>query len=163
MKRFVLLKVVSTRFLLVCFLSLKESTFETFESFLFSLQKFFPFSRKSNRFQLSWRHQMLKHKTRNTTCWITWSKHSLLMKCHIVNEKITSKNSTNTAITKIVPGPFVFAKIKHNLYWKINFLKQATYIRYILSKLSKSVQISTLTSSDSFLQRIAWKSKRAWN
>ena len=34
----------------------------------------------------------------------------------------------------------------------MKFLKQATCIRYILAKLSKSVQISTLTSSDSFWQ-----------
>ena len=37
---------------------------------------------------------------------------------------------------------------------EMKFLKQATYIRYVLAKLSKYVQISTLTSSDSFLQRI---------
>ena len=28
-------------------------------------------------------------------------------------------------------------KIKHNLYWKIKFLKQATYSRYVFAKLSK--------------------------
>ena len=33
-------------------------------------------------------------------------------------------------------------------------LKQATYIRYVLAELSKFVQISTETFSDSFLQRI---------
>ena len=32
--------------------------------------------------------------------------------------------------------------------------KQATYIRYVLAKLSKFVQIRTQTSSDSILQRI---------
>ena len=32
----------------------------------------------------------------------------------------------------------------------MNFLKQATYIKYILAKLSEFVQISLQTSSDSF-------------
>ena len=32
----------------------------------------------------------------------------------------------------------------------MKLLKQATYIRYVLAKLSKFVQISTQTSSDSF-------------
>ena len=45
-------------------------------------------------------------------------------------------------------------KIKHNLYWEMVLLKQGTYIRYVLAELSKFVQISTQTSSDSFLQRI---------
>ena len=34
----------------------------------------------------------------------------------------------------------------------MKLLKQATYIRYVLAKLSKFVQINTQTSSDSFLQ-----------
>ena len=33
----------------------------------------------------------------------------------------------------------------------------------LLAKQSKFVQISTLTSSDSFLQGIPWKLNRAWN
>ena len=41
-------------------------------------------------------------------------------------------------------------RIKLNLYWKMKFLKQATYMRYVLAKLSKFVQISTLTSPDFF-------------
>ena len=53
--------------------------------------------------------------------------------------------------------------IKHNFYWKTKFLKQATYIGYVKAKLSKSVQISMLTSLESFLQRILWKLERAWN
>ena len=33
-------------------------------------------------------------------------------------------------------NPFVLAKnLKQNLYWKMKFLKQATYIRYIIAKL----------------------------
>ena len=36
----------------------------------------------------------------------------------------------------------------------MKFLKQATYIGYVIAKLSKSIQISMLTSLESFLQRI---------
>ena len=42
-------------------------------------------------------------------------------------------------------------------------MKQTTDIRYVSAKLSKFVQVSTLISPDSFLQRIPWKLKRAWN
>ena len=35
-------------------------------------------------------------------------------------------------------------KIKQNLHWKMNFLKQATYIGYVLGKLPDFVQIITL-------------------
>ena len=80
LKRFVLLKVVSARFLLVCFLSLKESTFETWKSFYFHFKSSFRSRENQIDIQLSWGHQMPKHKTGNTTCWTTWSKHSLLMK-----------------------------------------------------------------------------------
>ena len=44
--------------------------------FFISLQKLFLFLRKSNfsilDIQISWRHQMPKHKTRNTFYLITW-------------------------------------------------------------------------------------------
>ena len=70
------LKVVSATFLLVSFSSVNESTYQTRKSFFISLQKLFPLLRKSNfrilRFQISWRHQMAKHKTRNTFHRITW-------------------------------------------------------------------------------------------
>ena len=39
----------------------------------------------------------------------------------------------------------------------MEFLKRAAYIRYVIAKLSKFVQISMQTSSDSFLQRILSK------
>ena len=51
-------------------------------------------------------------------------------------------------------------KTKHNLYWKTKLLKQATCVRYALAKQSKSVQISPLTSLDSFLQRVPCRKKR---
>ena len=86
-------QVVSATYLLVCFLSLKKTTFET------------------------------------------WEKMKLDQFVSITKEKNLSKNSTNAATRKLVPGSFVFAKIKHNLYYKMQLLKQATYIRYVLVKL----------------------------
>ena len=50
-----------------------------------------------------------------------------------------------------------------SLYWKMNFLKQATYKIHVLGKLSKFVQVSTRTSWDLFLQRIFWKLEKTWN
>ena len=43
-----------------------------------------------------------------------------------------------------------FQKVKHNLFWKMNFLRKSTYIRYVIAELSKLIQISILASSDSF-------------
>ena len=64
------LKVMFAAVTLVCFLTLNESTCQTRKNVFISLQKLFSFSRKSNfvilHFQISWRHQMPKHKTRNT-------------------------------------------------------------------------------------------------
>ena len=45
----------------------------------------------------------------------------------------------------------------------MKLLKRAAYVRYVIAKLSKFVQISMQTSSDSFLQRILWEFKRTWN
>ena len=45
----------------------------------------------------------------------------------------------------------------------MKFLKQATYIRYVIARLSKFVQINIQTSLDSFLQKILWKLKMAWS
>ena len=42
-------------------------------------------------------------------------------------------------------------RVKRNFYWKMKFLKQATYIIYETAKLSKFVQNSTVTSTESFL------------
>ena len=48
-------------------------------------------------------------------------------------------------------GPLMFLqRIKHNLYWKMKYLKQATYIRSAVAKLSEFIQISMQSSSDSF-------------
>ena len=77
------LKFVSATFVLVCFLTLNEVLLKLGKMLFISLQKLFSFSRKSNfrilHFQILWRHQMPKHKTRNTFHWKTW-EYSLLMK-----------------------------------------------------------------------------------
>ena len=39
----------------------------------------------------------------------------------------------------------------------MKILKPAIYIRHVIAKLSKFVQISVQTSSDSFSQRILWE------
>ena len=71
---------------------------------------------------------------------------------HIPKEIILSKIYIKAAVWKLVPGPFVFAQ-------PLKFLMQSTCIRYVTEKLSKLAQISTLTSSDSFIQIILWKLK----
>ena len=50
---------------------------------------------------------------------------------HITKEDILQKNYTKTASWKLVLGPFVFPKIKARPL-KNGFLKQATYIRYVI-------------------------------
>ena len=47
-----------------------------------------------------------------------------------------------------------YERIKTNFYWRMKFLKQATYIGCATAKLLQSVQISKLTSLESYLQRI---------
>ena len=59
-----------------------------------------------------------------------------------LKKKKLSKVSSKIATCKLVPDPF----FKHNLYWKMKFLKQATSIRYVIAKLSTFVQISMQTS-----------------
>ena len=71
-----LLKVVSTIFLLVCFVSLKESTCETRKNiFYFTSKSLFVLEIIKFNFsdiQMSWRHQMPKHEARNKFHWINW-------------------------------------------------------------------------------------------
>ena len=116
--------------------------------FFNSLLKLFSFSRKSNfrilDFQISWRHLMPKHKTRNTFYWITWEvitvcKWNLASLCHILKEIVSSKNFTNTAAWKLVPGLFVFAK---NLAQPLleNEIFEAIYLYQICN--SKAIEIS---------------------
>ena len=63
------LKVVSATFLVVCFSSLNESTSQTKKNAFYFTSRYFSFSKQSNfrilDFQILWRHQIPKHKTRN--------------------------------------------------------------------------------------------------
>ena len=139
---------------------------------LILLLKLFFFLRESSfrilDIQISWQCQVPKHKTRKTCYWISWEvntvcKWNLASLCHITKDKTLSKNSTKTVVWKLVLVLLSLQRIRYNFYWKTKFLKQATYIRYLIAKLSKFVQTSFQTSSNSFLQRILWKLKRAWN
>ena len=134
-----MLKVVSATFLLVCFLSLKESFCETRKKKL--VQKLFSFSRKL-KFRIldtsiSW-HQMPKHKTRNGFYWIAWeSKYSLLIKFgqfmwYYKRKSFLKKFYKNCNLETISRPSCVCKKIKHNLCCKMRFLKQRTYIRYVI-------------------------------
>ena len=87
-----------------------------------------------------------------------WPVYVILQK-----KKIYQKILQKLGPDKWLQALLCFQRIKYNSYWKMIFLKQATYIRYVIAKLSKFVQISMLTSTESFLQRNLWKSKRAWN
>ena len=55
-------------------------------------------------------------------------------------------NKLMKVVNEIAPSK----EIRHSFYWKMKILKQATYIRYVVAKLLKFVQISMLTYSDSF-------------
>ena len=140
--------------------------------FFISLQKLFLFSRKSNfrilHFQISWRHQMHKHKTRNTFHWITWEVNTvcwwnLASLCHITKKKIHQKFLQKLRPENYFQVLLCLHRIKHNFYWQMKFLKQATYTKYVIANLSKCVQINMSTFTGSFLPRILWKLKRPWN
>ena len=123
------------------------------------------FSRKLTviilEFQVSWRHQMPKHEARNTFYWITLEVNTVCL-CRITKEKIVKKFH-KTCDLETSSRPFCVCKeLSATSVKKMKLLKEATYIRYVLAKLSKCVQISTQTSSDSFLQQILWKLKRTW-
>ena len=134
--------------------------------FFISLQKLFSFSRKSNfrilHLQISWRHPLYKHKTRNSFHWITWEINSLLIKfgqfmsyCKI--KHLIKKFFRNWGLGTS-SRPFCVSKELSTIsIRKWNFLKQATYIRknrHVIGTLSKFIQISI---------RIIWKLKRVWN
>ena len=65
-----MLKVVSTKFFLVCFLIPEESFCETKTKKFNLVQRLFSFSRKLKfrilDVQISWRHQMPKYKAKTT-------------------------------------------------------------------------------------------------
>ena len=86
-----------------------------------------------------------------------WVKDSLLMKfgqfiSYKKGEKI-SKNSTKTVTWKLVPHFFCVCKELSTIsIGKWIFFKWGTYIRYVITKLSKFIQISMQASWDSVLQ-----------
>ena len=43
-------------------------------------------------------------------------------------------------------------RIKHNFYWKMKFLKQATYIRYVIAKLLKFAQTACRAPQNLFTE-----------
>ena len=113
------LKVVSTTFLPVCFLSLNKSTCKT-SSKASSLQKLFPFSRKPNfrilEFQISWCHLMPKYKTRNTFYCINWKvstvckwnlaiwwRHGIWISENLKFDYLKNENSFRSEIKNIFP------------------------------------------------------------
>ena len=158
------LKVVSATFVLVCFLSLNESTFQTRKNVfyftskaLFVLEKikfqnsaFSNFMTSSNASAQNKKYISLNN---------LGSKYSLLMKFGQFMSYYKRKKNHPKIIQKLRPEnqfqAFLYLqRIKHNFYQKMKFLKQATCIRYVVAKISKFVQISKLTSTESVLQRI---------
>ena len=66
-----------------------------------------------------------------------------------------SKNegNQNFKLSKLPKTAWFLQKLalKHNLYWKMKFLKWANYIRHVIADLSKFVQTSMQTSAASYL------------
>ena len=67
--------------------------------------------------------------------------------------RLMSYYKRKNVIKKFCKTLLCLQRIMDNFYF-LKFLKQTTYVRYLIAKLSKYVQISMLTSSESFLQRI---------
>ena len=139
-----------------------------------SLQKLFSFTKTSKfrilNIQISWSHEMPKHKNKEHILLNNLgSKHGLLMEfgqfmSHHKRKKFAKKFYKNCNL-KTSPRSFYVCKElnttssgKWNLWSKL-----LIYIRYIIAKLSRFVQISMQTSSHSFLQRILWKLKTTCN
>ena len=87
-----------------------------------------------------------------------WNKKYILLNIfgqfmsYCKRKNVIKKNSAETWTWKNWFQTFLRLQIiKHNLYYKMKFLKESTYIRYVLAKPSKFFKIVTLTSSDSFL------------
>ena len=101
------------------FFQSKKSTCQTRKIFFISLQKFFSFWRKSNfrilPFQISWRDQMRKDKTRNTFHWrnsevntvCQWNLASL---CHNTIKKKFIKNFYKNCSLITSSRPFCVCK-----------------------------------------------------
>ena len=80
---------------------------------------------------------------------------------YITKEKILSKNYSKLETWKTSSRPLLcFKRSRHNLYWKMKFLKQTTYIRYVTTKVSKFIQINIQASSDSVFTENSLKIKK---
>ena len=157
--------------------------------FLILLKKLFSFSRKSKFRSLGFKfHDVIKYlniKKKHILVNYLWSKHSLSMKfgqfISYYKRKL-SKKSTETATWKLVPDPFLFAKneaqplVENEIFEaSCQYSLIAKLLRFnsnsnnsktaysLITKLLRFVQVSTWTSSDSFLRRIPWKLERVWN
>ena len=89
--------------------------------------------------QVSWRYQMHKHKTKNTFYWISLEVNKVLINfsqfmSYYKRKNLIKKLHKNCNL-KTSSMPFCIRK-------ELSTVKQATYIRYVLVKLSKFVQIS---------------------
>ena len=76
-------------------------------------------------------------------------------------KKIIEKFYKNCNLKTSSRPLYVCKELNKTSIGKSNILKQATNIRYVIAKLSKSIQIRMQTSLNSFLQKILWKLKRA--
>ena len=86
-------------------------------------------------------------------------KFGQFMSCY--NNKIIKKFYKNCDLRTSSRPLYVCKELNKTSIGKSNILKQATNIRYVIAKLSKSIQIRVQTSLNSFLQKILWKLKRA--
>ena len=163
---------MSATFLLVCFSILKESTCETWKKNFNSLDLIlFLLSATLNfsilEIQISWRHQMPKHRTRNTFYWIICEANKVyvsgIRSVYVTLEKKKIEKFYKNCDLENSSRPFCFWKELSTSSFKMKFLTKATYIRYVLAKLSKVVQISTLTSSGSFFTIDYIKVKKGLN
>ena len=94
--------------------------------FFISRQRFFSLRISTFRnldTEISWCHQIPEHKKRDTIYWLSWVKHSLLMKLgqfisYYKWQKFIKKPYKNWDL-KTSSRPFLSSKRnKHNLYWK---------------------------------------------
>ena len=71
-----------------------------------------------------------------------------------LKEKILSKSSIKLRPANSFQTPFVLSKNLAKPLLENQILEQANYVRYVIAKLSKFIQVSMQVSSDSFLQWI---------
>ena len=156
-------KLIVPCLMLICaslFLSLNKSTCQTRKNVFYFTWKALFVREKINfkilHFRILRCHQMPKNKTTNTFYWITWELNSLLMKfgqfmSYYKKKKFIKQFCKNHSL-KTSSRPFCFYKeLSTTSIGQWNFWSK---LLLLLAKLSKFVQITTLTSSDSVLQRI---------